>query len=373
MSEEYGTIIIGGGFYGLSIAIFLRDELGVKDILVIEKANNLMTRASYVNQARVHNGYHYPRSVLTAFRSAFNFPRFVEDYGKAIVSDFDKYYGIARILSKVNAKQFKNFVKKIGSSIEVASPDINTLFNPKLVEEIFKVKEYVFDAVVLRDLLLDKINSRPGIKIHYEEEVEKLLGMSNDILVKTSKSTYVASRVLNCTYTQINTLHRKSGIPLVPLKHELTEMCLVKVPSKIEKFSITMMDGPFFSLVPFPSRNVHSLSHVRYTPHCSYLDNENTPKERQDVHRYFKGIRFASNYKKMYADVVRYMPSLKDLEYVGSIWEVKTVLCKNEGDDGRPILFRSDLGPKNYTCIMGGKVDNIYDAFDEIRRLYEEE
>ncbi|MEI6851148.1 MAG: amino acid oxidase, partial [Candidatus Saccharibacteria bacterium] len=58
--------------------------------------------------------------------------------------------------------------------------------------------------------------------------------------------------------------------------------------------------------------------------------------------------------------------------YVDSIWEVKTVLHTNEGDDGRPILFKPHLGIHNYTCIIGGKVDNIYDAFDEVRDLYEE-
>lgn len=370
--NNYKNVIIGGGFYGLSIALFLRDELGVKDILVIEKASSMMTRASYVNQARVHNGYHYPRSVLTAFRSSVNFPRFVKDYKEAIVNDFDKYYGIAKILSKVNAKQFKNFIVKIGSDIDDAPVEISNLFNSRLVEKIFKVKEYVFDAWVLRDLLLKKINEKPGIIIHNNEEVEKLSSQDGSILVSTSKKSYIAEKVLNCTYSQINTLHRKSGIPLVPLKHELTEMCLVKVPKSLEHFGITMMDGPFFSLIPFPSRGLHSLSHVRYTPHCSYLDDENTPEERQNPHRYFENIRYNSNYKKMYADVVRYMPSLKDIEYVESIWEVKTVLLKNEGDDGRPILFKPHLGIYNYTCIMGGKVDNIYDAFDEIRGLYEE-
>lgn len=369
--EEYSTIVIGGGFYGLSIALFLRDELGVQDIMIIEKESAMMTRASYVNQARVHNGYHYPRSVLTAFRSAVNFPRFVNDYKEAIVSNFDKYYGIARILSKVNAKQFKNFVEKIGSDIESSSPEVSNLFNPRLVEKIFKVKEYVFDAWILRDLLLQKINEKPGIIINSGEEVDRLEEREGDILVSTSKGSYVAKKVLNCTYSQINTLHRKSGIPLVALKHELTEMCLVEVPKSLQKFGITMMDGPFFSLIPFPSRGVHSLSHVRYTPHSSYLDDENTPEAKYDIHKYFNSVRFTSNYKKMYADVVRYMPMLKDMKYVGSIWEVKTVLRRNEGDDGRPILFKSHLGIRNYTCIMGGKVDNIYDVFDELRGLYE--
>ena len=72
------TVIIGGGFYGLSVALYLYDTLGVKNIDILEKEKQTMTRASYVNQARVHNGYHYPRSILTGYRSAVNFPRFTK-------------------------------------------------------------------------------------------------------------------------------------------------------------------------------------------------------------------------------------------------------------------------------------------------------
>ena len=63
------TIVIGGGFYGLRTAQYLVEELGQKDVLVLEKEPSVMARASYNNQARVHNGYHYPRSVLTAMGS----------------------------------------------------------------------------------------------------------------------------------------------------------------------------------------------------------------------------------------------------------------------------------------------------------------
>ena len=72
----------------------------------------------------------------------------------------------------------------------------------------------------------------------------------------------------------------------------------------------------------------------------------------------------------MYNDVVRFIPALKDMKYRESIVEVKTVLVKSEDDDSRPILFRNDFGNDGYICIMGGKLDNIYDAFEELRRIY---
>ncbi len=370
MRETYDAIIIGGGFYGLSVALFLRDHIGLNTILVIEKESRMMSRASYVNQARVHMGYHYPRSILTAYRSAVNFPRFVEEYGEAIVNDFDKYYAISKILSKVNGRQFVEFSHKIGVDIKDAPISIQKLFNPHLTEGVYKVKEYAFDSYKLRDLLLKKINSRPGITIHADEEVQKIKNGVSGIIVATDKSDYSAARVISCTYSQLNKLHRNSGIELVSLKHEIAEMCLVRLPEKLKDFSVTVMDGPFFSIMPFPTRGLHTLSHVRYTPHESWKDTEDTPTERHDTHKYFSGLGIQTNYKKMYADVVRYIPDLKTMQMVDTISEVKTVLQKSEGDDSRPILFRSDFGIKGYTCIMGGKLDNIYDVFEDLKALY---
>lgn len=370
MESRYNTVIIGGGFYGLSVALFLRDELGIKDILVIEKESELMTRASYVNQARVHNGYHYPRSILTAYRSAVNFPRFVTDYKDAIVNDFDKYYAVSRSLSKINARQFIEFSHKVGIDIEEASKDISDLFVPRLTEGVFRVKEYAFDARKLRAILMDRIQNGEGITIHTDEAVDTIKDLKSHIQVVSTKATYETKFVLNCSYSQINTLHRKSGLDLVPLKHEIAEMCLVKLPEHLKDFSVTIMDGPFFSIMPFPSRGLHTLSHVRYTPHESWLDTDKTPQHRHNTHDYFSTLAITTNYKKMYADVVRYIPALKDMELVDTIRDVKTVLQKSEDSDSRPILFNPHFGMRNYTCIMGGKLDNIYDVFEDLRLLY---
>ena len=370
MEKHYNTVIIGGGFYGLSVALFLRDTLNIDNILVIEKEQALMTRASYVNQARVHNGYHYPRSILTAYRSAVNFPRFINDYADAVVNDFDKYYAISKSLSKVNARQFLEFCHKVGIDIETAPKAISDLFTPRLTEGVFKVKEYAFDSRKLRNILLERVNRKPGITIQTGENVDRITKDKAGIKIITNNDAYTADYVINCSYSQINTLHRRSGLELVPLKHEIAEMCLVKLPEHLKDFSVTIMDGPFFSIMPFPSRGLHTLSHVRYTPHESWLDSDDTPEHRHDTHDYFAKLDRPTNYKKMYADVVRYIPALKDMELADTIRDVKTVLRKSEDSDSRPILFNAHFGIRNYTCIMGGKLDNIYDVFEDLEGLY---
>jgi hypothetical protein len=75
----------------------------------------------------------------------------------------------------------------------------------------------------------------------------------------------------------------------------------------------------------------------------------------------------------MVRDAARYMPILKECRHVDSIWEVKTVLPQSEVDDSRPILFKKDQGIKNLTCILGGKIDNVYDIPDELQFLTSEE
>jgi hypothetical protein len=58
---------------------------------------------------------------------------------------------------------------------------------------------------------------------------------------------------------------------------------------------------------------------------------------------------------------------LAEARYSRSLFEIKTVLQHNEIDDGRPIFFRKDHGYPNYYTVVGGKLDNIYDALDAIK------
>src|SRR5438093_333836 len=94
MSELWDAVVIGGGFYGMMVAEFLARRR--QRVLLCEREADFMQRASYVNQARVHQGYHYPRSILTALRSRINFQRFVGDFPECIESSFEKLYAIGR-------------------------------------------------------------------------------------------------------------------------------------------------------------------------------------------------------------------------------------------------------------------------------------
>ncbi|WP_026100946.1 FAD-dependent oxidoreductase [Synechococcus sp. PCC 7336] len=368
-SSRYDAVVIGGGFFGCKLSLYLKQYM--KHVLILEKEPNLLQRASYANQARVHNGYHYPRSILTGLRSRVSFPQFVNEYRECIAINFDNYYAVSQIFSKVNANQFKTFCERIGSPIELAPRSIKKLFNGHLIEEVFCTKEYAFDAVKLKERMYSELE-KEKVEVKFKAEVFRLKNHNDSAGIEVDFQTEsgcerVASRyVFNCTYSALNKILSASNLPTIPLKHELAEMSLVEVPEPVKYLGITVMCGPFFSIMPFPPRNLHTLSHVRYTPHCYWQDTEDSASAASEIYR--QAAR-QTNYPHMIRDAARYMPILKSCRYVDSLWEVKTVLPQSEVDDSRPILFKRNQRLPNLTCVLGGKIDNVYDLPGEIQFL----
>lgn len=361
------AIVIGGGFYGAAIAIYLAKQRGLKRIVLIEREPALLSRASYNNQARVHNGYHYPRSFTTAYRSQVNLPKFVQDWPHAVKKDFTKLYAIARRNSKVTAKQFLRFTQEIGARIQPAEPALKALFEPNLIEEVFLVEEYAFDSTKLLDWAASEL-AACGVKVCCNttaNAISKNANQSLKVQMQTeSGHEELSSRyVFNCCYSGLNQFKGDFLGTQTGLKHEITEMALMQMPSALKGLGITVMDGPFFSIMPFPARQLHTLSHVRYTPHLNW-------KDEPDLNPYQKLNRYTCETRvdRMVRDVARYVPSVLAAQYKESLFEVKTVLVKNEGDDGRPILFEQHAELPGCYSILGGKIDNIYDVFEQLER-----
>lgn len=483
--DKYDCIIIGGGFFGAYIALQLKEKYN--SILVLEQESDLLLHASLNNQARVHNGYHYPRSLSTAVSSSRHFKTFCNEFKTAIKNDFAKYYAIANIGSKTSSTQFYRLFKQFDIFIESVPHHIKAMFNKKLVSDVFLTREYAFDAAILREILKERLESKKieiatntqavcvredkvglcveiqkighsacnaisadsaiakaakhdfaTIKINGGDSqsemptLKALLGVSgttandfkgelvarpradkqfkplplkekeNKILRNINRSDFSpqtelqketmretrklhASLILNCTYAGINHLLQNSHLPPLPLKFEMTEMALVNVPVSLQDISVTIMDGAFFSLMPYPSKDCYTLSHVRYTPHFAWRDfslesklkaynlqDSNNPLTQATspytILQTFKQ-NATSNFPLMKADARRYMPILESLEYLDSLYEIKTLQIQNEIDDGRPIIFAKDYGLKGFCTIMGGKIDNIY----EIAELLDKE
>jgi glycine/D-amino acid oxidase-like deaminating enzyme len=358
--RNYSAIVMGGGYFGCYLAVHLARS-GDR-VLLLEARDELLTRASYNNQARIHNGYHYPRDRMTALRSHQNFARFVEDHDAGVVVRCEAYYAIAREFSKVSARTFATLFERIGAPLEPAPPRIRRMFDRSMVEEVFAVQEYAFDAVALREIMRRRLEQE-GVDVRLGEPALRVARLPDGRLeVDTAGDTYQAEDVYNCTYSQLNTLLRRSGLPPMQLKHELAEVALIRPSPALDGIGITVMCGPFFSSLPFPARGLHSLTHVDYTPRYSWTEGTGTADEGAGP----PAAPRITAAPRMLAHASRFVPAMAESQYVDSLWEVKTVLPQNENNDGRPILFARDHGLPGLHCVLGAKVDNIYDLLDEV-------
>lgn len=358
---DYDYVIVGGGFYGCCLALYLRS---ISDrVLLVEAADRLMTRASRVNQARVHTGFHYPRSAVTAVKSMLLHRQFLKDFPEAVVDDFKMIYAIARRRSKVTAKKFHRMFRDMDAPIEPAGPSYQALFNSDMVEEAFTCFEVAFDYSVLGRQMGERL-AAAGIELRLATEVERLGEDGASVIAQLSDGSEVSARyAFNITYSRINSLLAKADLPPARLKHEIAELALVEPPIELKELGITMMDGPFFSCMPYPAEKLYSLTHVRYTPHESWADEDGA----RDAYAHFAKADPDTRHAFMLRDAQRYLPCMAGAQYRRSIFDVKTVLIKNEQDDGRPILYHQKPEGSRVISILGGKIDNIYDLFDAVK------
>jgi glycine/D-amino acid oxidase-like deaminating enzyme len=292
-----------------------------------------------------------------------NFPRFVAEFPEAVHSEFTKIDAIARRNSRVTANQFASFCRTVGAPLREAPRDVAALFDRDLVEEVFEAREVAFNSRALR-AVMEKRLAESGVDVRLGETVRSLRGRDDGTIVGDCEHSgpVVADRAFICLYSGINTLLRASELPPIPMKHEVAEIALVEPTARLRGLGITLMDGPFFSTMPFPAENLHSFTHVRYTPHEAWRD----AADHRNPYRHVDEHRPESQFPLMLRDSVRYMPSLSQVRYSHSLFEPKTVLIESEDNDGRPILHRANHGLTGLTVILGGKLDNIYDILGRI-------
>ncbi|MGH9203680.1 MAG: NAD(P)/FAD-dependent oxidoreductase, partial [Vicinamibacterales bacterium] len=319
-STEVDALVIGGGFYGAVLA----EALAVRfaNVALLESASQLLSRASYHNQARVHAGYHYPRSLLTAQRSQVNARRFLAEYGECVDGTFQKIYAIARKRSNVSAAQFWRFAHAIDAPIREASAQHRSLFDMSMVEAVFEVEELAFNALSLRERVARRLRES-AVQVRTSSEVTRIEALSGKMLrahVTGPEPAFVdAPLIYNCTYSRLNRILVASGVRPLQLRHELTEVALVQPPPELSRVGVTLMCGPFFSCMPFPASRLHSLTHVRYTPHVKWSD---MPDESYvDADEILTSTARRTRVDEMRRDAARYLPALRGATYVDSLWE----------------------------------------------------
>lgn len=375
----YDVIIIGAGLYGLYSAELI-GRTGNRDssqnVLVLERDPAPFMRATYINQARVHMGYHYPRSYSTAIKSRNYFERFVEDYGFCINKDFKKIYATSTNFSWTNAQEFRKFC--VDTQVMCSEINPREYFNVGMCDGAFETQEYTYDAKILLEYLHGKISKYRNITIKYNSYIDTIV-QEDDKYVITLKdgSRYETGFILNTTYASVNQIISKLNYKPLKIKYELCEIILCNVNGALKDVGITVMDGPFFSIMPFGKTGLHSLTSVTFTPHITSYDDLPTFKCQQLCSKEYCSSECLGNcnscnfkpetaYPYMSRLAKKYLNSkYADFEYHSSLFSVKPILQASEIDDSRPTIIKIFSNKPKFISVLSGKINTVYDL-DEV-------
>jgi glycine/D-amino acid oxidase-like deaminating enzyme len=293
-----------------------------------------------------------------------NYPLFVEAYAESVVRDFTKLYALGRIGSKINAKQMEALCRSIGAPLTRAPTEIRALFSANTVSDVYVVEEYAFNSAILANKIEAELRAA-GIDLRLTTEAVTVEQGPRGVQVAARRggeqAVLDADLAFNCTYCNLGQFTSKSTEMSQVLRHELTEICLVEPPEELQAFGVTVMDGPFFSCMPFPTAGLHSLTHVRYTPHATWDEHRDLTPDK-----ILRGRTHQTRVDWMLRDAQRFLPALGRSRYVRSLFEVKTVLKINDGNDGRPIMLARSPPYGRMFSVLGGKIDNIYDIIEQL-------
>jgi len=316
--------IIGAGLFGCAIGYEL--QRAGHDVIIIEQENDIMQRASKVNHNRLHLGYHYPRSIETAEQSLNGLVSFLTNYKKAIVSHFPNYYMIAKDNSHVSSNEYIRFCDKVKIDYTHEMPS-DLLINKELIDLSINTDESVFDYNILKSLVKGFIKD---IDIKFNTKFD---GNIDD-----------CDYLINTTYASINKVNKLLGVPELKLKSQDVVIPYFRMESK--PFGITIMDGPFCSVMP---KGNNTNEFLLYSVKHSLMKDGNL------------------NIDTIYTESEKYLPFLKDVEKLG-YWRTDRVLPINNNDERLSEIFTYKEHPKVIN-VLSGKVSTCHKLGQEIKKM----
>ncbi len=353
--------IIGGGIFGISCAL----ELGeICDVTVYEQNSEIMRGGTYGNQYRHHYGYHYPRSPETVRQCQAAEKDFVGVWGAAIISDLPAYYAVASENSKVTAEQFLEFCEALKLPYEKNYPSEDFL-DRRHVDTCIKTKEPVYDYSLLRKLANDIILSNTHIQIKLNNAVVgcKFDESNGTKLISTKTAGQVSHEsfdfVVNATYANYNVFCNWLGFATIPLELRLKELIVVELP-RPQFIAVTVMDGPFVTLVPIGKGGRYTLGDVTRSIHGKEISTSGPKWSKADI------AGRVSRFPEMQENDPFFIPIIKDAKYVQSIFGVLPARPNSNATDER-ITSVTDHG-RGCWSVLEGKIITCVTAAKTIKR-----
>jgi len=324
--------ILGAGFYGCHIASALLDD--GHQVAIFESRSGIFEGASGNIPARLHQGFHYPRSKATRDACQQHEAEFMAVYGEFTRRVPYNLYAIAADRSLVDFAQYED---SLHGEVEF---------------EVVDPAEY-------------------GLQ-HVEGA---LLTTERHIVISEVRQYFLAKLA---PYIRYNTVPYEVDDPLYDLTIDATfcaydeqsidryEPCIVGLLKGPIDVAVTIMDGPFGSLYPWDEDlGLSSLSSAKWTP---ITKNCHTHAEAQAILGRVSHDTAAAQFAGMYADLRHYYPALDSYDYAGCMFSVRAMPLS--GADSR--LVDIVLVGKQAIRIRAGKLDAVVSTAREIKRMIDD-
>jgi glycine/D-amino acid oxidase-like deaminating enzyme len=326
---------VGAGVYGCTIAVDLARAGHQVDLY--ERHRDLLHGATRAQQARLHSGFHYPRSMPTALAAKTDAARFAARFPGAVNRRNAHHYAIAANASLTSPDAYLAFCERLDAGARVVRP-------PSLVAGVdvcVRVPEAVIDVVALRERLRTELRTA-GARLRRDRDTDPDR-LDHDLVVMA-------------TYGR--------GWPS-PLRFEVCEVAVVGGTDAYAFRSFVVLDGPFACLDPLPDRRGHLLYHVEHSVHTANVGTRpEVPGQLAPLLDKGPVPTRHSRFPAMLAEARRFFPHLgTDVVHAGSLFTVRAVLPDTDATDARPTLIRRD---GRIVWVLAGKIDGAVAAAERV-------
>jgi hypothetical protein len=324
--------VLGAGWYGSHLATaLLRDGHSVE---VHESKDRIFAGASGSIPARLHLGFHYPRSKITRAACQDHSEAFMAEYGHLTHGVPINIYAVAKDHSLVDFDQYRHTLQGEVEFVTIHDPAEYGLCN---VEGALLTGE--------RHILTNKA------KTYFERELEGHVHF-NQTPGLLDDPNY--DWTIDCTFCA----NESSGV-------DRYEPCLVLMMAGETDTAVTIMDGPFGSLYPWDEEEgLCSLSSALWTPFS------------KTIRRYEDALAVLANVtakeineraEQMIDQMATFYPAIDFYRHVDTKLSIRAMPLS--GADTR-LVDVVKLGPR-VLRVRAGKIDAVLHAEKLVRSMIE--
>jgi len=353
-------VIIGAGIHGLTTGIELAKS--GYNITILDKNSGILQGTSGATHNRAHLGYHYPRSIETARECIKGLENFKEKYPESIINDFVSYYMIEKS-GNVSLEEYEKFCNELNIPFQFQWPDEEFL-NRELLEGGTATAEPIFDVNKLKSLLLKEVE-KYNINLLLNSELVQFINRSDDkyaLLYKNNEleksyGSVIGDIVINATYAYANNILKILDLEEDFKKYKIQYTEVIVVESKVPLPSITIMDGPFISIMKYAGTDNQYLLY----------DVKNSTLHQEENY-FVEDKNLESNFDKIIGHFREYFPFVDNLKFIES-WRGYRPIPIEITDDARNTSIKKHEKYPGIYSILEGKFISATLIAEEINNL----